>query len=112
MAGAGVDLAAVEDAVRASMTGIGRILLDRLLSADSGYLGPRIDCGQEHSARFVGYRSKTVTTALGQVRLRRAYYHCGDCARGIIPRDTQLGIDGVSLSPGLGVSDGLCKRQG
>ena len=52
-------------------------------------------------AQFVGYRDKNVDTVLGRVRLRRAYYHCAACGRGIVPRDDDLGVTGASLSPGL-----------
>ncbi|HET7668160.1 MAG TPA: ISKra4 family transposase [Mycobacterium sp.] len=83
------------------MTQLGSSLLSRLLAADTGHHGPRIDCGAGHMAQFVGYRTKTIDTVLGQVGLRRAYYHCAACGRGIAPRDDELGVSGVSLSPGL-----------
>ena len=56
-------------------------------------------CGRQ--ARCAGARDKTVTTVLGPVTLRRAWYHCAECRRGFAPRDQQLGIGGGSLSPGL-----------
>lgn len=95
------DLAAVETAIRAAMTQIGAGLLEQLLGADGGYRGPRIDCGAGHSARFVGYRDKSITTVLGAVTVRRGYYRCIDCGHGVLPRDEELGVAGVSLSPGL-----------
>ena len=33
--------------------------------------------------------------------MRRAYYYCAVCKRGIVPRDGELGVAGASLSPGL-----------
>jgi hypothetical protein len=57
-------------------------------------LGPR-------SCELVGYRDKTIDTVLGRVRVRRAYYHCRACQRGVVPRDGQLGVVGQSLSTGL-----------
>jgi hypothetical protein len=45
--------------------------------------------------------SHTLDTVLGPITLRRAYYHCGVCKRGIVPRDEQLGVTDASLSPGL-----------
>jgi len=44
---------------------------------------------------------KTFTTALGDLPLSRAYYHCAACGRGFCPRDRQLGLEGTSLSPGV-----------
>ena len=40
-------------------------------------------CGEE--MRHRGYREKTLLTRTGEVRLRRAYYRCEDCGRGIFP---------------------------
>lgn len=33
--------------------------------------------------------------------MRRAYYHCAECARGVIPKDQELDIVGSSFSPGV-----------
>jgi hypothetical protein len=91
----------VETAVRAAMTSLGASLLEQLLAADTGHDGPRIECGAGHQAGFVSYRTKTIATVLGPIELRRAYYRCPDCRRGVVPRDQQLDVAGVSLSPGL-----------
>lgn len=47
----------------------------------------------------MGRRPKTFTTALGEVRLERAYYRCSTCNTGICPRDRALGMEKTSLSP-------------
>jgi hypothetical protein len=39
-------------------------------------------------------------TALGRVRVERAYYHCAHCRGGHCPRDGRLGLDGSDLSRG------------
>ena len=91
----------MELAIRTAMTQLGAVLLGQLLAADPGHRGPRIDCEAGHSAQFVGYRDKNVDTVLGRVTLRRAYYHCAACGRGIVPRDDDLGVTDASLSPGL-----------
>ncbi len=83
------------------MTQLGASLLAQLLAADTGHRGPRIDCGAGHGAQFIGYRDKNVDTVLGRIAVRRAYYHCAACRRGIVPRDEQLGVTDASLSPGL-----------
>jgi hypothetical protein len=83
------------------MASLGASLLEQLLAADAGYRGPRVNCGAGHEAEFVSYRTRTVDTVLGPVTLRRAYYHCGPCRRGVAPRDGELAITGASLSPGL-----------
>lgn len=99
--GSDADLAAVELAIRTAMTQLGASLLGQLLAADTGHRGPRIDCGAAHHAEFVGYRDKHLDTVLGRISVRRAYYHCAACGRGIAPRDDDLGVTDASLSPGL-----------
>jgi hypothetical protein len=99
--GSGAGVAPVELAIRTAMIQLGAELLEQLVATDTGHRGPRIDCGKEHSAVFVGYRDKQVDTVLGRITVRRAYYHCAVCNRGIVPRDDDLGVTGASLSPGL-----------
>ena len=76
-------------------------ILGKLLAADPGHRGPRADCGKGHDAVFTGYRDKVIDTVLGPVTLRRAWYHCAPCKRGLAPRDAGLGVAGASMSPGL-----------
>lgn len=80
---------------------VGGSFLEKLLALDRGHRGQRIECGQGHRAEFVGYRSKHLTTVLAPLRLRRAYYHCRECGRGLVPKDEELGVTGSSLSPGV-----------
>ena len=91
----------MELAIRAAMTRLGCGLLEQLLAADTGYRGPRVECGRGHEAEFVSYRAKTADTVLGPVEVRRAYYHCADCGHGVIPKDSELGVEHASMSPGL-----------
>lgn len=91
----------MELAIRTAMARLGASLLEDLLGTDTGYRGPWMECGAGHEARFVSYRAKTIDTVLGPVTLRRAYYYCGQCRHGVVPRDGELGVAGASLSPGL-----------
>lgn len=92
---------AVELAIRTAMARLGADLLGQLLAADTGYRGPRTSCGAGHQATFVSYRPKTIDTVLGAVTISRAWYHCAECGHGLAPRDGELGVAGVSMSPGL-----------
>ena len=56
-------------------------------------------CGE--SARYAGRHTKTFQSALGELVLERAYYHCDACAAGFCPRDRGLGLEGTSLSPAV-----------
>jgi hypothetical protein len=53
------------------------------------------------SARFVGYRPKTVASLVGAIGLERAYYHCRHCGHGAVPWDDALGLDRTAATPGL-----------
>jgi hypothetical protein len=102
MLGAGAVLGVLEQAMRAALTSAGAALLEAVLAGDGdGYRGPRAGCGCGGQAVYAGCRDKAVTTVLGPVTLRRAWYHCAACGHGFAPRDQQLGISGGSLSPGL-----------
>lgn len=83
----------------------GAVLLERLLNSDrGGHAGQRIDCCHGHQAVFIDYRRKQVQTILGDVQLRRAYYHCADCLErdgGVIPKDRELDVVDTSFSPGM-----------
>ncbi len=97
-----LDLEAVEMAVRHSMHQIGGVLLEKLVNADGGdHRGARISCGAGHEAEFIGYRIKKVTTVLSEIEIKRAYYDCSVCQRGIIPKDKDLDIENTSFSPGV-----------
>jgi len=101
MLGSGDALGVLEQAMRAALTASGARLLEAVLAGEDGYAGPHAKCGNGHQAVCAGVRDKTITTVLGPVRLRRAWYHCRECKRGFAPRDRQLGISGGSLSPAL-----------
>ena len=97
-----MDLEASESVIRAAMHELGGRLLERVLNADQGaYRGSRIDCGEGHQAEFVGYREKRLQTVLCKIRLQRAYYHCGLCQAGVIPKDVELDVAGTGFSPGV-----------
>jgi hypothetical protein len=87
--------------IRAGMLKLGAGVLGKLLGADPGYRGPRVDCGAGHQAEFVSYRDKVIDTVLGPVTITRAWYHCADCKHGLAPRDAGLGVTAASMSPGL-----------
>ena len=89
-------------ALRSTLHQVGGRLLEQLLNADrGGYRGVHLPCGQGHQATFVEYRRKEVRTVLAPVHVQRAYYHCGSCGAGVIPKDQALDIVGTSFSPGV-----------
>ena len=76
--------------------------LEQRLNADGrDYAGPQLACACGQSARYIGRRAKTFVSALGPLRLERAYYHCEACGHGFCPRDRALGLEGGSLSPAV-----------
>jgi hypothetical protein len=97
-----IDLEAVEKGLREMGQRLSGRVLEKLLNADGGlYLGSSIGCGQGHQARFVDQREKELVTVVGPVAVRRAYYHCGCCGAGVVPKDLELDIVGTSFSPGV-----------
>lgn len=78
-----------------------RALEQRLNADTSDYAGPQLTCTCGEGARYVGRRAKTWVSALGALRLERAYYHCTVCGRGFCPRDRAMGLEGTSLSPAV-----------
>lgn len=101
-----VDVGATEFQVRGMMQKVGAVLVEQLLNSDhGGHGGQRMACGRGHQAEFIDYRTKHLQTILGDVQVRRAYYHCADCrepgGRGVIPKDEELDIVGTSFSPGM-----------
>ena len=87
--------------IRAWMLQLGGRMLAELLAADPGYRGPRVPGGQVHEAEFAAYRDEVTDTVLGPLTVSRAWYHCAQCGHGLAPRDAELGVAGVSMSPGL-----------
>ena len=78
---------------------MGRAVAGRLNADRSDEKGPRRPCACGGQARYAGRRRKTFTTALGEIELLRAWYHCEKCGAGFSPRDRALGLEGTSLSP-------------
>lgn len=97
-----LDMEATELSIRHSMHQVGGVFLEKLINADSGdHRGARILCGSGHEAEFTDYRIKRVTTVLSEIEIKRAYYHCSDCQKGLIPKDRDLDIENTSFSPGV-----------
>lgn len=75
--------------------------LQTCLNTDtSDYLGPRLKCPCGREAVYAGRREKRFESALGELQLQRAYYHCS-CGAGFFPRDQALGLVDSTLSPAL-----------
>lgn len=81
---------------------IGSILLGEIINADGGaYKGRYISKEDGGAYEFVDYRDKDVLTALGQVKVKRAYYYDNKSGEGFCPKDEALDIEGTSYSPGV-----------
>lgn len=75
------------------------------------YDGASVVCECGEKARFVSYRGRWVRTMCGDVRVRRAYYHCTSCHSGMSPWDRKQGLDERIWSPGVKSLVGeLCAR--
>ena len=104
MRAAGIDLEAVEGAIRAAALSAGAKVLEELLRDVA--VGRRKEpvrggfgCGAVMKSS--GTRTKTVHTLLGPIQLERSRYKCPTCRKACYPRDEELGVGGTSRSPGL-----------
>ena len=74
----------------------GQCVVETALLSVSGkatYAGTQRSCECGAKARFVGYRARWVKTTCGEARIKRAYYHCKQCKRGVVPWDEQQGLN-------------------
>jgi hypothetical protein len=98
----GLDLGAIEVAARRRALALAARAVERRLDADtSDHAGPTRPCACGGRARYAGRRPRTFTTALGELTIQRAHYHCAACGAGTFPRDVALGLVGTSLSPAV-----------
>jgi len=98
----GLDFEAIETAARRQALQLTARAVERRLNADtSDHAGPTLRCDCGKMARYAGRHQKTFLSALGPLRLERAYYHCDACKAGLCPRDRTLGLEASSLSPAL-----------
>ena len=96
----GVDLEAMEMAIRSAMHQAGASVLERLLNTHMPP-EPEVACGCGQKARLHQVRPKQILTALGRIRIERAYYVCTRCHHGQSPLDRQLDVEGTEFSPAV-----------
>lgn len=97
-----MDFEALETAVRRAVLALASQLVARRLNADTADgQSARLPCACGAVALRTGRRAKTFTTALGPMRLERAYYHCPQCHQGFFPRDRALCLADGALSPAV-----------
>ena len=97
---AGLDFEAVETAAkRLALRIMGQVLASRLNADRSDQQGSQQPCDCGGVARYAGRRPKTFTTALGEMELERAWYHCQRCHTGFSGEgDDSEAISGSSES--------------
>ena len=84
------------------MLAIAARAIEQRLNADtSDCSGRERPCVCGGTARYVERREKRFITAVGALRLARAYYHCAACGQGVCPRDHALGMEEQSVSPAV-----------
>jgi len=92
----------MEVALRARVLRLAARAVEQRFNADrSDHVGAHAPCSCGQNARYAGRRRKRFQSVLGELSLRRAYYHCAGCGRGFCLRDKALGLTDSSLSPAL-----------
>ncbi len=97
-----IDLEAWEEAIATAVLAAGARLLEGLL-AETGCgrrPTPVLDA-EGRPMQSLGVRAKTLTTVLGEVRLRRSVFHALEGAQTRVPLDEELGVAGTIFSPGV-----------
>ncbi|MEA3365293.1 MAG: hypothetical protein U9Q79_06590, partial [Candidatus Hydrogenedentes bacterium] len=98
----GIDLEAIEVALREAVLQEGAGVLETLLEGVGvGRQEQAVRCRCGATMRSMGVRSKHVQTLVGEVRFARSRYQCPVCGKIRCPGDEALGIEGTSRSPGV-----------
>lgn len=82
----------------------GREVMTGVLQEERGFLSTTIPChetGCRQSLTFEGYIERTIVTMLGEIKVRRAYYHGTNCKHTAFPLDSLLGLDSHGMLPQL-----------
>ena len=112
-----ISVSTIDDAEEAILE-VSRRLSEAMMSAfgdqvepRSTHQGTRIECSCGSQAEFHGYRERWIRTLCGDIKVKRAYYHCKCCHSGASPWDKLQGLDERIWSPGLKSLVGeLCAR--
>ena len=98
----GIDLEAVESALRAALHQAGAGALSELLQFGAPAAeGRQLPCACGHQAQYQELRSRPVLTVVGWVRMKRPWYLCEHCHEGRFPADEALDVKGTDFSPGV-----------
>lgn len=99
---AGVDLEALEQAVRGAALAAGARVLEELLrTVGVGRRSENIRCTCGAVMCSTGVRAKRIQTLLGDVQFERSRYQCPCCGISCFPGDEELGVVKTSRSPGV-----------
>ena len=108
----GIDLEAVEMALRAAMHQAGAAALSQFLQFPEPAAEQRaMPCPCGHQARYRELRARRIVTALGEVELSRPWYLCPHCHHGQFPVDRQLDVEKQDCSPGVRRMQGLVGQE-
>ena len=96
----GLDLEAVEMAMRSALHRAGAAALSELLQFPAPAADQRsLPCACGQAAHYRELRSKSVLTAVGPVEVLRPYYLCPQCQQGPFPVDRELDMENTEFSP-------------
>lgn len=98
----GLDLEALEGAVRRAVLNVGAGLVEDLLrGVGVGRRGEATRCACGAVMHSLGVRTKRVLTLLGEVSFERSAFQCARCGKTRFPGDEELDIAGTSHSSGI-----------
>lgn len=65
-------------------------------------------CGEE--MRYRGQKSKGISSWAGEVEMKRSYYYCDSCGKGLFPPGQTIGAGGAQLERRVGEARGVVER--
>ena len=106
----GLQLSDIERIVRAAGQRVMNGMTDRLVETEARREGNRAcpQCGRK--MRYKDRKGRNLVTETGEVRLKRAYYYCPDCRKGVFPPRPTMGAEQDDLQSRVCAADGMGER--
>jgi hypothetical protein len=98
----GIDLEALEEAIRVAVLAAGAGVLERFLeNVCCGRRAEAVACSCGSRMQSNGVREKELRSILGPLKLRRSLFECPACGKTRFPADEDMNVVNTSFSPGL-----------
>jgi ribosomal protein S27AE len=102
-----LQLSDIERVVRAAGQRVMKAFTGRLVETEARRKDNRAcpQCGQR--MRYKDRKGRNLVTETGEVRLKRAYYYCPSCRKGVFPPRPTMGAEQNDLQSAVCAADGM-----